>query len=53
MVRTELTRAHEFSEYARNKDTAQIKIEGLFLKYGISRKEGIYIETEDIEIDDP
>jgi hypothetical protein len=52
LVRTELTRAYEFSDFARNCSVAQIKIEELLKKYNIDIKDSIYVDKEDISYED-
>ena len=52
LVRTELTRAFEFSEYARNCSVTQIKIEELLKKYNIDIKDSIYVDKDDISYED-
>ena len=47
LVRTELTRAFEFSEYARNCSVTQIKIEELLKKYNIDIKDSVYLDKDD------
>ena len=52
LVRTELTRAFEFSEHARNCSVTQIKIEELLKKYNIDIKDSIYVDKDDISYED-
>ena len=52
LVRTELTRAFEFSEHARNCSVTQIKIEELLKKYNIDIKDSVYVDKDDISYED-
>ncbi|MDB2518407.1 DEAD/DEAH box helicase family protein [Gammaproteobacteria bacterium] len=52
LVRTELTRAFEFSEHARNRSVTQIKIEELLKKYNIDIKDSVYVDKDDISYED-
>lgn len=52
LVRTELTRAFEFSEYARNCSVTQIKIEELLKKYNIDIKDSVYVDKDDYSYED-
>ena len=52
LVRSELTRAFEFSEHARNCSVTQIKIEELLKKYNIDIKDSVYLDKDDISYED-
>lgn len=52
LVRSELTRAFEFSEHARNRSVTQIKIEELLKKYNIDIKDSVYVDKDDISYED-
>ena len=52
LVSIELTRASEFAEFSRNKNTANIIINELFSKFEIKKKESIYVENNDIEYEE-